>query len=99
MRTVVRVALSLIAFASNSILCRLALAAASSALASGVGYSIWYAALPRLSAIRAGIVRLVVPILAAFGGVVMLGETVSARLVFAGAPNYAAVAVAVSSRP
>lgn len=56
------------------------LAALSGAIASGVGYSVWYAALRHLSATRAAVLQLVVPILAAMGAVAFLGESVSARL-------------------
>lgn len=59
----------------------LALAAASGALASGLGYAIWYAALPSLTATRAGVVQLTVPVIAALGGVLFLGEVVTPRLV------------------
>lgn len=61
----------------------LALSVASGALASGVGYSLWYAALPSLGATRAGIVQLAVPCVAAIGGVLLFGEHPSARLVVA----------------
>jgi drug/metabolite transporter (DMT)-like permease len=59
------------------------LAIASGGLASGVGYSIWYAALRSLTATRAAITQLLVPILAAGGAIVMLGESVSTRLLLA----------------
>ena len=59
------------------------LAIASGALASGVGYVIWFAALPGLTTTRAAIVMLSVPVIAAFGGVVFLSEAVTARLVLA----------------
>ncbi len=57
------------------------LAIASGALASGVGYAIWYAALPQLPATSAATVQLSVPVLATIGGVALLAEPVSARLV------------------
>jgi drug/metabolite transporter (DMT)-like permease len=57
------------------------LAVASGALASGVGYSLWYAALPLLSATQAAAIQLSVPIVAAAGGVVFLGEHLTLRLV------------------
>jgi drug/metabolite transporter (DMT)-like permease len=60
------------------------LAVASGALASGVGYSLWYAALPHLTAMRAAVVQLAVPVVAAVGGVLLLGETLTVRLVGAG---------------
>src|SRR5262245_4357181 len=55
------------------------LAAASGALASGVGYATWYAALRGLTATRAAILQLLVPVLAAAAGVLVLGESVSLR--------------------
>lgn len=55
-------------------------AVASGALASGVGYAIWYAALPWLQATTAATVQLSVPVLAAIGGVVLLAEPVTVRL-------------------
>jgi drug/metabolite transporter (DMT)-like permease len=58
-----------------------ALAVASGALASGVGYVIWYAALRGLSATRAASVQLTVPVIAALGGLMFLREPVSLRLV------------------
>lgn len=58
----------------------LAYAVASGALASGLGYAIWYTALPALKATKAATVQLSVPVLAALGGVVFLGEAVSLRL-------------------
>ncbi len=73
----------------------LALAAASGALASGVGYAVWYAALRGLTATRAAIVQLLVPVLAAGGGVALLDESVTPRLVLAGAMILVGVAIAV----
>jgi drug/metabolite transporter (DMT)-like permease len=61
------------------------LATASGALASGLGYVTWYAALRHLSAARASVVQLTVPVIAALGGVLFLGESVSWRLIAAGA--------------
>lgn len=58
-------------------------AIASGALASGVGYAIWYSALPLLRATTAATVQLSVPVIAAFGGVFMLGEPISMRLALA----------------
>ncbi|VTU15065.1 carboxylate/amino acid/amine transporter [Variovorax sp. PBL-H6] len=57
-----------------------ALAVASGALTSGIGYVIWYAALPGLSAMRAATVQLSVPPIAAFGGVIFLSEAITPRL-------------------
>lgn len=57
-----------------------ALAAASGALASGLGYTLWYAALPSLGAVRASIVQLCVPVLTAAGASALLGEPITLRL-------------------
>ena len=59
-------------------------AIASGALASGVGYAIWYTVAPRLSAIGAATVQLSVPVLAAGGGALFLGETLTGRLALCG---------------
>ena len=59
------------------------LAVASGALTSGLGYAIWYHALPDLKANSAATVQLSVPLLAAAGGVVFLGEILTLRLLLA----------------
>ena len=61
----------------------IALAVASGAIASGLGYAAWYRVLPRLSATSAGLLQLLVPVVAAFGGAVWLGEAPTLRLVLA----------------
>lgn len=58
-------------------------AVSSGALASGIGYTIWYTALPALKATNAATVQLSVPVIAALGGIVFLGESVTLRLVLA----------------
>jgi drug/metabolite transporter (DMT)-like permease len=58
-------------------------AMASGALTSGIGYAIWYAALPSLKATSAATVQLSVPVIAALGGVAFLGEALTLRLVAA----------------
>jgi drug/metabolite transporter (DMT)-like permease len=73
-------------------------ATASGALASGVGYAIWYAALRGLTATRAAIVQLAVPVLAALGGVVFLAETITVRLVVAAVLILGGVGAATASR-
>lgn len=55
-------------------------AIASGALASGLGYIIWYTVLPLLKATNAATVQLSVPVIAAVGGIVFLGEPVTLRL-------------------
>lgn len=49
-------------------------AVASGALTSGVGYAVWYRVLPTLQATHAATVQLSVPVIAALGGIVLLGE-------------------------
>jgi drug/metabolite transporter (DMT)-like permease len=75
-----------------------ALAAASGALASGVGYAIWYAALSGLTASRAATVQLSVPALSAFGGVVLLAEPLTLRLLLASAATLGGVAIVLTQR-
>ncbi len=71
------------------------LAIASGAIASGVGYSLWYAALPFLSATRAAAVQLAVPIVAAGGAVLILGEQITPRLLASGAAILVGVWLAI----
>ena len=75
------------------------LAAASGAIASGMGYVAWYAALRGLTRIRASVVQLLVPLVAAAAGILLLGETVTLRLALSAALILGGVAVAVASRP
>ena len=58
----------------------LLLAVASGALASGIGYAIWYQALPALQATHAATLQLSVPVIAALGGVLFLGEALTLAL-------------------
>ncbi len=55
----------------------------SGSLTSGIGYVVWYAALRGLTATRAAVVQLAVPVVAAMGGIILLSEMVSTRLVVA----------------
>ena len=57
------------------------LAVLSGGIASGIGYTIWYIALGGLSATQAAVVQLLVPVIAAIGGVVFANEMISPRLV------------------
>jgi drug/metabolite transporter (DMT)-like permease len=71
-------------------------AALSGSITSGVGYVLWYAALPRLAATRAATVQLAVPVLAALAGVVILSEEISLRLVISSVAILGGVGLAVS---
>lgn len=67
----------------------------SGAIASGVGYAVWYSVLPKLTATRAATVQLTVPVIAAAGGVIFLSETISTRLIIASALVLGGVALAI----
>jgi len=73
-------------------------AIASGALASGVGYAVWYTALRDLSATTAATVQLSVPVIAAAGGVLLLNEPLTLRLVATGAAILGGVALVVLTR-
>lgn len=70
-------------------------AVASGALTSGIGYVLWYAALPGLRAGTAATVQLSVPVIAALGAVAFLGEAWSLRLVLASAAILGGIALVV----
>ena len=72
-----------------------ALAVASGAVASGMGYALWYSVLPRLSRIQSGIAQMSPPPIAVVGGLVLLGEPVSLRVLLASALILTGVAVGV----
>jgi drug/metabolite transporter (DMT)-like permease len=67
----------------------------SGAIASGVGYAIWYTALPGLKAASAATVQLSVPVLAAVGGIIFLGESITLRFLFASAAVLGGIALVV----
>lgn len=75
-----------------------ALAIASGAVTSGIGYVIWYAALKGLSAMRAATVQLSVPPIAALGAALLLSEAISMRLVAASIAILGGIALALASR-
>ncbi len=80
----IAIALS-VAFGADAGLTRpgVLLAVASGALASGLGYAIWYTAVKGLKASQAATVQLSVPVIAALGGAVLLAEPFTARLAVA----------------
>ena len=75
-----------------------ALAVASGAVASGCGYVIWYAALAGLTATRAATVQLAVPAIAALGGVLLLSEPLTPRLLLASAITLGGIAIVLAQR-
>ncbi|WP_152205962.1 DMT family transporter [Marinobacter changyiensis] len=73
-------------------------AIASGAIASGMGYAVWYMALPLLKATSAATIQLSVPVLAAVGGVVLLSEPLSWRLVIAAVAILGGIALVIYER-
>ena len=76
----------------------ISLAVASGAIASGLGYAIWYAALAGLTATQAATVQLSVPVIAALGGVVFLSEQLTLRLVIASTATLGGIALVLAQR-
>jgi drug/metabolite transporter (DMT)-like permease len=76
----------------------LVLAIGSGAIASGLGYVIWYVALSGLPATRAATVQLSVPAIAAIGGVILLSEPVTLRLVIASVAMLGGIAIVLAQR-
>ena len=74
------------------------LACASGAIASGMGYSIWYTAMPLLKNTQAAVVQLCVPIIAAVLGVVFLSEQLTMQFVVASAVILGAVLLFILSK-
>jgi drug/metabolite transporter (DMT)-like permease len=73
----------------------LAYAVLSGAIASGLGYVIWYAVLPSLRAASAATIQLSVPVLAATGGILLLGEPPTFRFVVAAVAVLGGIALVV----
>ncbi|MFC3626708.1 EamA family transporter [Vogesella amnigena] len=73
-------------------------ALASGALASGLGYAIWYAALRQLAATTAATVQLSVPLLAALAGWLLLGEALSWRILLAAVAILGGIALVIAGR-
>ena len=67
----------------------------SGAVTSGLGYILWYAALPALSATSAATIQLCVPAIAALGGVVLLAEPITSRLLLASVAILGGIALTI----
>lgn len=67
----------------------------SGALTSGLGYALWYQVLPAMKATQAAIVQLSVPVLATVGGIVLLGESISWRMVLASGAILGGIALVI----
>jgi drug/metabolite transporter (DMT)-like permease len=70
----------------------------SGAIASGFGYAIWYTALPALKSTGAATVQLSVPVLAAAGGIIFLGEPITLRFAFASLAVLGGIALVILER-
>lgn len=76
----------------------IACAVVSGAVTSGLGYAVWYRALPGIRAASAATVQLSVPVLAALGGVALLGEKVTPRLAVTSAGILCGIALVVTTK-
>jgi drug/metabolite transporter (DMT)-like permease len=70
----------------------------SGALTSGLGYAIWYQVLPALKSTTAATVQLSVPVIAAAGGVLLLGEPLGWRLLVASAAILVGIMLVIHQR-
>jgi drug/metabolite transporter (DMT)-like permease len=75
-----------------------AYAVLSGAIASGVGYAIWYTALPALRSATAATVQLSVPVIAAAGAILLLGEPLTLRFLIAAVAVLGGIALVVTAR-
>lgn len=75
----------------------IALAIASGAITSGIGYAIWYAVLPNLKSASAATLQLTVPVIATIGGIIWLEEQLSLRLILSSCAILGGVAMVVLS--
>jgi len=92
--------LTAVTFSSAELTTRgLMLAVVSGALTSGIGYVIWYAALEYLSAMQAALVQLSVPAIATAGGVLLLAEPLSLRLLVSSALVLGGITLALLRKP
>lgn len=100
LRTVpITAALSLLTLDSLSpSLAGLGYAVLSGALASGIGYAIWYQVVPVMKATHAATVQLSVPVIAALGGVVLIGEPLNARMVWASIAILGGIALVIRGK-
>jgi drug/metabolite transporter (DMT)-like permease len=73
-------------------------AVASGALTSGIGYAIWYTVLPVLKSTQAATVQLSVPVIAALGGILFLGENITLRLILASIAILGGIVLVIKER-
>lgn len=70
----------------------------SGAVASGIGYAIWYAALPGLTPVQGASVQLSVPVITAIAGTLALGEAISLRLALCSIAVLGGIAIVITNR-
>ena len=71
---------------------------ASGAITSGLGYAVWYAVVPALKAANAATVQLSVPVIAALGGIMVLGESITLRFAVASLAILGGIALVILSK-
>lgn len=76
----------------------LALAVASGALTSGLGYALWYHVLPQITGTAAAVAQLTVPVIAMAGGMLALSEPLTAQFVVASVVVLGGVALSLLRR-
>ena len=74
-------------------------AVASGAITSGLGYAVWYSVVPALKAANAATVQLSVPVIAAVGGIALLGESITLRFALATLAILGGIALVILSKP
>ena len=72
-----------------------AYAVASGAVTSGLGYALWYSVLPSIKATQAATIQLSVPVIAALGGVALLGEVMTEQFVLASVATLGGIALVI----
>ncbi|QHO74643.1 EamA family transporter [Bradyrhizobium sp. CCBAU 051011] len=90
--------LSVVVFGTNLTAIGLACAILSGAVASGLGYTIWYAALPWLTPAQGASVQLSVPVITTLGGAFVLGEAVTLRLFVSSVAILGGISLVIGSR-
>lgn len=73
-------------------------AVASGAITSGLGYAIWYSVVPKMKAANAATVQLSVPVIAALGGIMVLGESITLRFALATLAILGGIALVILSK-
>ena len=75
------------------------LAIISGTLASGVGYTLWYAVVLRMKTVQAGVVQLLVPVIASLGGIFFLNELITQRLIISTVAVLGGIFLSLSNQP